>query len=217
MLYYHSGLNPALKTANPHAVAFPYPAAIFIDRNYNDGGFGDRMGASVLQHEAGHIIGAARDTSHGDGAHCRNENCLMSPVFEYNPLRRWVGLPLAPQQKLCAECTAELSRWRATPPARHIGFAGPLFRRNEGSYQVLSLPGAIHLHCGPAGSLSPSQVLRTLRHAASAGLRSKEGFILSAAANGEPLEVSAALKAAQQDPATPVRHAAALLKKQIKL
>ncbi len=213
VLYYNSALNPSLRTANPHAVAFPYPCAIFVDRNFNVDGFGDRLGGAVLQHEAGHLIGAARDPAHGDGAHCAKRDCLMSAAFEYNPMRRWVGLPLAPQQHLCADCLADMARSRAALPASRLSFSGPLFRRSEGAYQVLSLPGAIHLHCGPASGYSRAAVLTMLRAAAAAGLRSREGFILSAAAAGTRDEVLAAINAAAHDPAAPVRTAASMLRK----
>ena len=78
-------MNPSLKTANPHAVVFPYPSAIFVDRNYNEAGFGDVLGGLILKHEAAHLVGAARNPSHGDGAHCRNAGLSYEPCFHYVP------------------------------------------------------------------------------------------------------------------------------------
>ena len=47
VLYYDSGLNRKLKDANPQAVAFAYPCAVFVDRAYNQKGFRDNVGESA--------------------------------------------------------------------------------------------------------------------------------------------------------------------------
>jgi len=210
VLYYNSAMNPALKTANPHAVVFPYPSAIFVDRNYNQGGFGDVLGGLILQHEAGHLVGAARNPAHGDGAHCRIADCLMNPVFNYVPGLAAVGETPTPQTALCDACLQDTSRWRSTPAPGNLRFRGPFLVRRESGYTVMTLPNTVHLHLGSADSLPVGQLLKAVRAAAAGPLRPQEGFILSVSAGGSAAAVNAALAAAAQDPAGPVRQAAQL-------
>ena len=214
VLYYDSSLNASLKTANPHAIAFPYPCAIFIDRNYNEGGFGDEVGGEVLVHEAGHLLGAARSYNHGDGAHCRRRDCIMNAAFEYSPLRKWVGGKVTPQQEFCPECRLDLARWRAMPPAAGLRFDGPLLVRDAGDYQVYALPNAVHLHAGTARALNRSQVIALIRKSVPASMQAREGFIVSGSAVGPDDAVLRGIAAAKQDPAGPVKTAAQLLEKQ---
>ena len=209
VLYYNSALNPALKTANPHAVVFPYPCAIFVDRNYNEAGFGDVLGGLILKHEAAHLVGAARNPSHGDGAHCRNRPCLMNPSFVYAPEMIALGRMPTPQTDFCPDCLADMARWRDTPAPANFRFTGPFLTRRENGYSVLTLPNTVHLHLG-TGQLPVAQLRAAMRQAAAGHLRSREGFILSASAAGPPNEIQAALVSAIRDPAAPVRQAAAL-------
>jgi hypothetical protein len=211
VLYYNSSLNPSLKTANPHAVVFPYPSAIFVDRHYNEAGFGDRLGSLILQHEIGHLMGAARDASHGDGAHCHYRYCLMNPAFDYNPLRRFMGRDEAPQQALCPECVAELNRERGRPAPANLRFVGPVMVRNEGAYQVMALPNALHLHFGSNSDAVARDVLTKLRATSAAALRAQEGFILSATTAGDAASVQRSIALARRDSAKPVREAARLM------
>ena len=210
VLYYNSALNPSLKTANPHAVVFPYPCAIFVDRNYNEAGFGDVLGGLILQHEAAHLVGAARDPSHGDGAHCRNQGCLMNPAFEYVPeLIALGGAPTA-QTALCPDCLQDMAQWRATPAAGNLRFKGPFLVRRELGYSVMTLPNTVHLHLGSAESVPVGQMRKAVQVAAAGPLRTKEGFIMSVSAEGTPESVKSALQQAGRDPAGPVRQAAEL-------
>lgn len=208
VLYYNSALNPSLKTANPHAVVFPYPCAVFVDRNYNEGGFGDVLGGLILKHEAAHLTGAARDPSHGDGAHCRNKNCLMNPAFQYVPELVAVGLPPTAQSQFCPDCLRDMARWRATPAPANLRLKGPFLTRRETGYTVMTLPNTVHLHLGSAESVPADQMRQAVRQAAAGPLRSKEGFILSVSASGDQASVMAALERASADPASPVRQAA---------
>ncbi len=215
VLYYDSGLNRSLKTSNPHAVAFPYPCAVFIDRAYNQKGFGDNVGGEVLLHEIAHLVGTARSFSHGDGAHCRRRNCIMNEAFEYHPERKWVSGQFTAQQEFCPECLQDLARWRSSPPDPGLRFDGPLLVRNAGDYQVYSLPHAVHLHAGPASAANREKVLQALRAVVAAGRSNQEQFIVSASAEGSPEEVWRALQQAKADPARPVKAAAEQLDRQL--
>jgi hypothetical protein len=215
VLYYNSAMNPALKTANPHAVVFPYPCAIFIDRNYNQAGFGDVLGGVILRHEVGHLLGAARDPSHGDGAHCRNQDCLMNPVFNYIPELAAIGEAPMPQTWFCGDCLADMARWRASPAPANLRFRGPFLARREGRYTVMTMPNTVHLHLGGSGSLPVELMRKAVRDAGAGPLRSREGFILSVSATGDPLTVQAALNEALHDPAAPVRQAAQLYRSKL--
>ncbi len=215
VLYYHSALNPALKTANPHAVVFPYPCAIFVDRNYNQAGFGDVLGGLVLKHEAAHLVGAARNPAHGDGAHCRNLHCLMNPTFIYAPEMIALGRPPTPQTDSCPECLADMARWRRTSAPPNLRFNGPFLERRETGYRVLTLPNTVHLHLGP-GTVPVRQLRDAMRQAAAGLLRSREGFILSASATGTPAQVQEAIRLAAGDATSPVRQAAQLYARRIK-
>ena len=209
VLYYNSVLNPALKTANPHAVVFPYPCAILVDRNYNEAGFGDVLGGLILKHEAAHLVGAARNPSHGDGAHCRNHHCLMNPSFIYAPEMIPLGMMPTPQTDFCPDCLADMARWRSTPAPANLRFTGPFLTRRENGYSVLTLPNTVHLHL-TTEMLPLTQLREAMSQAAAGPLRSREGFILSASASGPPEAVQAALLRAGRDPASPVRQAARL-------
>ena len=210
VLYYNSALNPALKTSNPHAVVFPYPCAVFVDRNYNEAGFGDVLGGLILKHEAAHLVGAARNPSHGDGAHCRNRHCLMNPAFVYAPEMVALGMVPTPQTEFCPDCLADMARWRTTPAPANLRFDGPFLSRREQGYTVMTLPNTVHLHLGSTASLPVAQMREAVRQAAAGPLRSREGFILSVSSSGDPMTERFALQMAASDPAAPVRQAAKL-------
>lgn len=209
VLYYKSSLNPELKVSNPHAVVFPYPCAIFVDRNYNQAGFGDVLGGLILKHEAAHLVGAARNHSHGDGAHCRNRPCLMNPSFIYVPEMIAQGRVPTPQRDFCKDCLADMALWRTTPAPSNLRFNGPFLTRKENGYTVLTLPNTVHVHLGQ-GMMPLSQLLDTMRQAGTGLLRSKEGFILSASSSGTRAQVLESVRLAGRDPASPVRQAAKL-------
>jgi hypothetical protein len=211
ILYYNSALNPALKTTNPQAVVFPYPCAILVDRNYNMAGFGDVLGGLILKHEAGHLVGAAREPSHGDGAHCGYRGCLMNPNFEATPQRIAQGSTTGPQSGFCKNCLWDMARWRATPTPGNLRFHGPFLARREIGYTVLTLPNAVHLHLGTTESLPVDQLRTAVRLAAAGPMRSKEGCIVSGSAVGSKESVQAALNAAAKDPASSVRQSAQAL------
>lgn len=217
VLYWNSALTPGLEAANPHAVVFPYPCAVFIDRNYNEAGFGDRLGDLILVHEAGHLVGAARDPRHGDGAHCGDPDCLMGPAFFYDPSGR-IGPRRTRQTSFCPDCLADMARWRRTPAPKNLSFDGPLLVRRERGYSVLSMPNAVHLHAGDHAAAPRDELLAALRACANNAnaTRVQEGFLLSVTAEGEAREVLAGIEAAKRDPAGPVREAAALLERRIR-
>lgn len=215
LFYYNSAINPSLKPASPHAVVFPYPCAIFVDRNYNMAGFGDILGSLILQHEAGHLTGAARDPTHGDGAHCRNADCLMNPVFQYVPQQVALGGPPTAQTRFCGDCLQDMAESRATPAPSNLRFSGPFLVRQEAGYCVLTLPNTVHLHLGSFASIPFSKMRSAVRQAAAGPMRSREGFILSVSSEGKTPSVLLALEAAGRDPAAPVRQCARLFTLQV--
>lgn len=216
VLYYNSALNPALKKTSPNAVVFPYPCAVFVDRNYNEAGFGDVLGGLILKHEAGHLVGAARTHTHGDGAHCRNQGCLMSPAFEYVPELVKLGIVPTLQTDFCPDCLKDMAGWRATPAPGNLRFQGPFLARRETAYSVMTLPNTVHLHLGDAASVPADEMRGAVRQAAAGPLRSREGFIISVSASGDLASVQEALRMARKDPADPVRQAAELFASRLK-
>lgn len=206
VLYYNSALNPQLKTANPHAVVFPYPCAVVVDRNYNEAGFGDVLGSLILKHEVAHLLGAARDPAHGDGAHCGRRGCLMNPAFEYAGAGRGAGLQL--QMTFCADCLRDMARWRATEAPGNLRFQGAYLARREAGYSVLTLPNAVHLHLGTAETLPGGPLWAAMKRAGSGPLQGREGFILSSSATGSTASVRTALRSAEKDPVSMVRKSA---------
>ena len=213
VLYYNSALNPQLKTTNPHAVVFPYPCAVVVDRNYNQAGFGDVLGGLILKHEVAHLLGAARDPSHGDGAHCGKRGCLMNPAFEYVPQERGMGVSL--QMTFCEDCLRDMARWRAASAPGNLRFQGAYLARREAGYSVLTLPNAVHLHLGTEETLPTGVLWGAMKRAASGPLKGREGFILSSSATGSTASVRTALRLAAKDPVSMVRKSARLFSTQM--
>ena len=107
-----------------------------------------------------------------------------------------------------------MARWRSTPAPANLRFNGPFLTRRENGYSVLTLPNVVHLQLGP-GTLPMTALRAAMRGAAAGPLRSREGFILSVSATGNPESVQSALLQAGRDPAAPVRQAASLFAERI--
>lgn len=93
----------------------------------------------VLTHEAGHILGLCKNPSHGDGTHCRNARCLMSPGPDARTasMHRVIGARF--RRHLCAACLQDLAAGTGKD-SRPCSFAGPFLVRHEGQYAIASLP-----------------------------------------------------------------------------
>ncbi|HZZ41990.1 MAG TPA: hypothetical protein VFE58_03570 [Tepidisphaeraceae bacterium] len=115
----------------PHSNGVPYPAQIYFDRAYepvvNRG-----IERVALQHEVGHVLGLVGDPVRGDGAHCRNEACLMAPNIQVSWVRMVLLQREAAPKVLCAECEADLARSRASMADARVRFVGPSTRPIEG-------------------------------------------------------------------------------------
>ncbi len=148
----HSSRQPT----DPHALLLPYPAAILGDPNVN----GPRhmpkvaqLSGTWLQHEAGHLLGLARDPAHAADLHCREKSCLMYPCFSSEDvLRREVlaDVPGSPFQRLrlCSYCEAETQGHARESGPSNLRFVGPVMVRLEPGYQVATLPGRLKVVVG---------------------------------------------------------------------
>ena len=94
--------------------------------------------AFALKHEAGHILGLCKNTAHGDGAHCRNRECLMYARRDlFWPLGSLLGFQ---KGQLCADCQHDLELWKSDHVKPNLVFKGPFLIRREDGYSVASLP-----------------------------------------------------------------------------
>jgi len=146
-----------MRLPKPHRVhvSTQYPCAIYIDVAWEPL-LHKRAGARMAQHEAGHILGLCKNTSHGDGAHCRNKGCPMGGVT-FSTSRWLFGLPPTAQQ-LCQDCLDDLTAARQSGPDGHLSFSGPALVRRENGYFVASLPLQIQVSFRPAASFDGRQM-----------------------------------------------------------
>jgi hypothetical protein len=122
---------------NPHVPAL-CPTAICYNVNYC-GSSQDKVAALFLRHEAGHVLGLCRNTAHGDGTHCRNNQCRMraSPGLLSG---LWLPFGGRIERELCADCRDDLERGRSEHVGGALEFKGPFLIRREEGYCVASLP-----------------------------------------------------------------------------
>lgn len=149
------GADKKVARANPHAELLPYPAAIFINRGYRP--FWARwMKSTLIQHEAGHILGLAQRADHASGGHCTEDGCLMQANINVHILRLLTGRDPVTQKQLCQHCREQLTTASKLPPAKNLSFTGPVLVREERGYRVLSLQGttALAIGGGRAGAVS---------------------------------------------------------------
>ena len=130
--------RPRERDVHPHADLLPYPAVIFVNTDYEIQWTRNVM----LSHEAGHLLGVARQPPHASGLHCLNSACLM---------HRWLDLGqllLGRQEKLCGRCEAEMAENSRLPAPSNLRFVGPVLVRSEAGYHVLSLPRFVQVLVG---------------------------------------------------------------------
>jgi hypothetical protein len=94
----------------PHVISI-CPSTIFY--NVDCGYRLDKMIKLTLPHEAGHVLGLCKNTTHGDGAHCMNKKCLMRPGPDRLPSLGLLlfGLPL--KSDLCNDCLSDLEEYKS--------------------------------------------------------------------------------------------------------
>ena len=112
------------------------PNTIFFPTNKI---FQRNTASCTMQHEAGHVLGLCKDKNHSDGAHCKNNNCLMnpSPGF-FGNLGLLFGIKL--KRNLCKDCLSDLEKNKADSFDSNLTFNGPFLMRKEDGYSVASLP-----------------------------------------------------------------------------
>ena len=122
---------------NPYVYSL-CPSNIFYNVDY--GYRLDKMIKLTLPHEAGHLLGLCKNTTHGDGAHCTNKKCLMRPGPDSLPSLGLLlfGLPL--KSDLCDNCLSDLEAYKSESPDPNLTFDGPFLIRREGKYSVASVP-----------------------------------------------------------------------------
>jgi len=118
---------------NPHVPAL-CPCAIFFNVDY-----AGRWYRFTIKHEAGHVLGLCKNTTHGNGTHCRNYGCLMCAMPDIlSQLGALVGS--SPDLHLCADCQHDLELWKSEDVGSNLFFNGPFLIRREDGYSVASLP-----------------------------------------------------------------------------
>ncbi|MEM7390880.1 MAG: hypothetical protein AAF492_00920 [Verrucomicrobiota bacterium] len=204
MLFFDSR-DLKMPPSKPHMNRLPYPAAIYVDRQYfrfNRFLF-PAWDRSMARHEAGHLVGLTFGLPYGDGAHCLDETCLMywKVVVYYSDLfSRHDGVP---QKDLCENCEKALILKAEEPRPDHLHFSGPRVVRSEEGYHVLSLPGFIYVHIGELADLDEAE-LEEGRQTAIKVNRNEEAFY--AVSNTVEVEVvERMLDALDNDPYEGVR------------
>ena len=112
------------------------PNTIFFP---TDKWFQKNIAPCALQHEAGHVLGLCKDTSHGDGAHCKNNNCLMNPSPGLlSDIELIFGVQV--EKSLCNDCLNDLEKYKSESTEPNLTFDGPFLVRKEKGYLVANLP-----------------------------------------------------------------------------
>jgi len=122
----------------PHTATSFCPCAIFYNVDYKKSKQ-TKFVEFVLQHEIGHILGLCKNTMHSDGAHCKNNKCLMYDNPGLIPtLGLYFGVPV--NKTLCADCLSDLQAYKSESADPNLTFDGPFLIRKEDGYSVASLP-----------------------------------------------------------------------------
>jgi len=145
VLFYDSRRLELDQAENPYVDRY-YPCAIYLDVAYWPR-ITKHIRRRIITHELGHVLGLCKNTAHGDGLHCAEPDCLMSPQFLV-PLETWL-LGLAPpadlQASFCRQCLRDLQALRAQSPDPRLSFSGPMLVRRENGYSAGFLPGCTKL------------------------------------------------------------------------
>jgi len=113
------------------------------------------VGRFIMKHEAGHLLGLCRNTSHGDGVHCRNKHCLMQPraTATWSVSKFLLGrdpVTYRGPTNLCDDCKRDIREIKNSGSDCGIEFNGPVMIRKEQGYFVGTLP--THCHLGICGA-----------------------------------------------------------------
>lgn len=93
LLFYNSKHLDGRRSKMPAYVDSRYPCTIFYDVGVFDLTRSE-IAANLLTHELGHVLGLCKNLTHGDGAHCRNDGCLMRPTQGISVTRTLLRLPM---------------------------------------------------------------------------------------------------------------------------
>ena len=145
----------------PYYQSEPYPA-IFMDRAYAQYFFPAKIRAALLLHEAGHALGLVENPMHAEARHCNQKGCRMRPEIRFTFHYSWLLTLRNPWEdvnvELCALCTADLLRARATPDAGKNRFWQGYYLQARAGYQILSLPHFTYVHFGDEQTLAFDEV-----------------------------------------------------------
>jgi hypothetical protein len=180
-----------------------------------------QISGTWLQHEAGHLLGIARDPAHAADLHCREKSCLMYPIFSPMDLlirEVWADAGDAnpmKQLRLCPRCEAEAQRHGTEPGPSNLRFVGPVLVRLESGYQVMALPTRLKVIVGEFDEQDAWDFLRAVQ-SESVKLKVDDSFfggggIVKPEARQDPARLQETLKQARQDPLELVRIVASKL------
>jgi hypothetical protein len=123
-----------------------YPCAIFIDVAYWQPYF-HKFVPRIICHEMGHLIGLVKNAQHGDGAHCRNRDCLMFPT--HSEERALAERAYSEEFDLCSDCREDLKHMKQQVCDSKLSFHGPALVRTERFYRVVQLPNIVYWDFAP--------------------------------------------------------------------
>ncbi|MBN1973104.1 MAG: hypothetical protein JW787_05660 [Sedimentisphaerales bacterium] len=131
------------KTTKTPFVVAECPSTIFYNSDYLK--YRNKQFAPfALSHEAGHVLGLCRNKSHGDGLHCKNNNCLMNSTPGFlQEIGLIFGIPT--KKQLCNNCRIDITNCKSEGINPNLTFDGPFLIRKESGYSVATLPYCVLL------------------------------------------------------------------------
>ncbi len=137
VFFYNKYVGLKKEPRSPHISSF-CPCSVLFNASY----FRISKGKAeefALKHELGHILGLCRNPEHSDGAHCKNQACLM---YKSPGLLNTFGLLFGSriEKKLCIDCQKDLKTLKSLDYDPKLSFKGPFLIRREDGYAVASLP-----------------------------------------------------------------------------
>ena len=202
LLYYNSKLTKGRKE-KPFAYLLPFPGSVLIDHAYGPPKIGKlkQLDESFVLHEVGHLLGLTRNKAHSEDLHCTNDLCVNNAKI-YIRMGGFLSFNDVVEQKgLCADCQHDLAAYKKKVPADNLSFLGPYIVRDEGKYQVLSLPAFVYVHIGPAAEISTRDLERDRRKTISEASNRSTAFYIT----GERDAVHETLPLLKKDPYRVIR------------
>ena len=179
-LFYDSRRMKLRKPLTPHATLL-YPCAVYFDMAHWP--IVSKLGAKhIIKHEAAHLLGLCKSTTHGDGAHCSDPSCLMRSTLSVSRslIRMMFRQPLGAE--LCDKCRQELAAARQAEADPRMSFDGTALVRREDGYSVTQLPWWVEASFGPRWKVDGVEVLtsarRTIRELKARARRTKKNQTL---------------------------------------